>query len=368
MKNRGLLTILTIFSILLVPILIFPAVSNADQLDEVIKKAKAEGEAIVRIHPAVDANELARLSSEIAEKFGVKLKLTQNYVGSPPAEMSKLYMELKTGVTPHLDIMWGSTAQPFAPEYQAITQEIDWKALLENPLTKDITPKALKKLWPVPSLSWGDSTGDVVYRSDKLSHDEVPDSYAGFADPKFRGKIGIAEYSSQPPLKVFFTGGKEKEVYEGFKAALKNDPVIGRYGDLVARLELGEIWVAQTVSHRVGLAESHGVPVGYKFMYNTVALDAYSSIVVKNSAHPNAATVVLLYLCTPEGAKWAEETWFSGNAYYPGNWLYESVQQLVAKGGKVLDLSDMQSYIDFMNSNERKRMQDVANKLLVGAK
>jgi len=353
---------------LLAPAFLMPASANADLLAEVIKGAKAEGEAIVRIHPAVDAKELERLSSEIAERFGVKLKLTQNYVGSPPAEMGKLYMELKTGVTPHLDIMWGSTAQPFAPEYQAITKKIDWHALLKNDLTKDITPKAIKSLWPAPSLSWGDSTGDVVYRSDKLSYDEVPDTYAGFADPKFKGKIGIAEYSSQPPLKVFFYDGREEEIFEGFKAALKNDPVIGRYGDLMARLELGEIWVAQTVSHRVGLARSHGVPVGYKFMYNTVALDAYSSIVVENCAHPNAATLVLLYLCSPKGAKWAEETWYSGNAYYPDNWLYKSVEELKARGGTVKDLSEMQSYIDFMSSDERKRMQKVANKLLVGAK
>jgi len=367
MKNKKLLIILTVCSIFLSLALLFPASSQADLLAEVIKGAKAEGEAIVRIHPAVDAKELARLSSEIQETYGVKLKLTQNYVGSPPAEMSKLFMEFKSGVTPHLDVMWGSTSQPFQPAYQAITKKIDWHALLDNPLTKDIPRIAVKDLWPAPSLSWGDSTGDVVYRSDKLSYDEVPDSYAAMADPKFRGKIGIASYSSQPPLKAFFHGNKE-DVYSGFKAALKNDPVVGRYGDLVARLELGEIWVAQTVTHRVGLARSHGVPVGYKFMYNTVALDAYSSIVVKNSAHPNAATLVILYLSSPRGAKWSEDTWYAGNAHFPGNFLYEDIQKLKARGGKVLDLSSMQSYKDFMNSDERKKMQKEASSILKGAK
>ena len=99
MKNKRLLTILTVCSFLLSPALLFPALTHADLLAEVIKGAKAEGEAIVRIHPAVDAKELARLSSEIQETFGVKLKLTQNYVGSPPAEMAKLFMEFKTGAT-----------------------------------------------------------------------------------------------------------------------------------------------------------------------------------------------------------------------------------------------------------------------------
>ncbi|MFC1863879.1 ABC transporter substrate-binding protein [Thermodesulfobacteriota bacterium] len=345
----------------------FSASKPNEALAKVIEGAKAEGEAVVRIHPAVDNKELARLSSEIEKTFGVKLKLTQNYVGSPPAEMSKLYMEYKTGVTPHLDIMWGSTSQPFAPEYQAITQEIDWHALLDNDLTRDIDPISIKDTWPAPTLSWGDSTNDVVYRTDKLSFDEVPDTYAGFADPKFRGKIGIAEYSSQPPLHAFFSGNKDA-VFSGFKAALKNDPIIGRYGDLMARLELGEIWVAQTVSHRVGLARSHGAPVGYKFMYNTAALDAYSSIVVKNCAHPNAATLVILYLSSPKGAKWSEETWYAGNAHYPGNWLYKSVEQLKASGGKVKDLSSMQEYVDYMNSDERKKMQDEVNAILVGGK
>lgn len=368
MKNKRLMIILTLCLILLLSSrLLFATPKPAGSLAQVIEAAKAEGEAVVRIHPEVDNKELARLSSEIEETFGVKLNFTQNYVGSPPAETSKLFMELQTGVTPHLDVMWGSTSQPFDVNYQAITQEINWHALLDNDLTRDINPDAIKDSWPAPSLSWGDATYDIVYRTDKLSFDEVPDTYTGFADPKFRGKIGIAEYSTQPPQKAFFSGDKE-EVFSGFKAALKNDPIIGRYGDLVARLELGEIWVAQTVSHRVGLARAHGVPVGYKFMYNTVALDAYSSIVVKNCAHPNAATLVILYLSSPRGAKWTEETWYAGNSYYPGNWLYESIQQLKARGGKVKDLSAWKEYIDFMNSDEQLQMQKEVNSILVGGK
>lgn len=368
MKNKGLLTILALSLLMF----LFPALSSSaskpnDALAKVIEGAKAEGEAIVRIHPEVNNSELAELASEIEKIFGVKLKLTQNYVGSPTAEMSKLYMEVKTGVTPHIDIMWASVRQPFIEEYQSITKKIDWHALLDNDLTRDIDPKLIKDGWPVPTLSWGDATYDVVYRTDKLSFDEVPNTYAGFADPKFRGRIGIAEYSSEIPLRVFGTGNKEL-IFSGFKASLKNDPMIGRYGDLVARLELGEIWVAQTVSHRVGLARAHGAPVDYKFMYDTAALDSYSSIVVKNCAHPNAATLILLYLSSPKGAKWAEKTWYAGNSYYPGNWLYESVKKLKEKGGKVMDLGSNKEYIDFMNSDELLKMQDEANAILVSGK
>jgi ABC-type Fe3+ transport system substrate-binding protein len=367
MKNKSLLTILTVCLLLLSPALVFPASTPTNLLAQVIEAARAEGEAIVRIHPEADDTELARLSSEIEETFGVKLKLTQSYVGSPPAETSKLFMELQTGVTPHLDVMWGSISQPFDPNYAAITKKIDWHALLDNDLARDINPAAIKDTWPVPTLSWGDASYDIAYRTDKLSFDEVPNTYTGFADPKLRGKIGIAEYSTLPPQKAFLSGDKE-EVYSGLKAALKNDPIVGRYGDLVARLELGEIWLAQTVSHRVGLARAHGVPLGYKFMYNTVALDAYSSIVVKNCAHPNAATLVILYLSTPRGSKWTAEAWYAGNSYYPTNWFYENIQKLKAGGGGVKDLSTWKEYIDFMNSDEYAKWHKEASSILVRGK
>jgi hypothetical protein len=103
-------------------------------------------------------------------------------------------------------------------------------------------------------------------------------------------------------------------------------------------------------------------------MYDIAAIDPYSSIVVKNCAHPNAATLILLYLSSPDGAKWAERTWYAGNSHYPRNWLYESVKELKEKGGKVMDLGSMKEYIDFMNSDERKKMQDEANAILVSGK
>ena len=334
---------------------------EVDPLAQLIEAARAEGKAFVRINPEVDEDEMKRLEYEIEETFGVKLELINQYVGPPSVALSKLYMELAAGVTPHLDLMWSSAVYSFMPEWLAITKEIDWHALL----TEDMNPAVVQDHLPVPSISWGDALYTIMYRTDKLSADEVPTTWTGLADPKLRGVVGIPNYASAIVDYAYQSGDKE-EVLSGIRACLANDAFLGRYGDIMARIELGEIWVGGTVTHRFLMSRERGVPLATALMYDTVVLNAYATVVVKGAKHTNAATLVLLYLSSPEGSKWQEDTWGCSTRHYPGSWVYDTVAQAERDGLPIIDVNKWTEYVEFLLSPEIDMWTEEASAILAG--
>jgi ABC-type Fe3+ transport system substrate-binding protein len=88
----------------------------------------------------------------------------------------------------------------------------------------------------------------------RLAADQAPDVSRGhgldalqadLADPQWRGKVGVANYTSNW-AELAFIRGKDKTFSE-LKAILKNKAIQGRYVDLLNRYLLGEITIDYSI-------------------------------------------------------------------------------------------------------------------------
>ena len=102
-------------------------------------------------------------------------------------------------------------------------------------------------------------------------------------------------------------------------------------------------------------AREKGVPAAWQTL-DIGDLQEFAFGVRKGARHANAAKLVAVYLCSPEGTKFGVEEAKYGTLYYPGNYEHDIKLQNQKQGiPDVVDGRKME-FLDFYNSKEAAQL------------
>lgn len=287
-------------------------------LQQIIEVAKKEGEVFCALKSGFSPASMNRLEKEIRNKYRVDLKIRYSPNDSMPKALSTALMEDKVGATPSSDLLTLGAEYLVSGLEAGIFYKVDWRSLLP----KEISRGVIVNIAPFGDVgvSYYTSQHGLIYNTQKVSEKEVPRTMKDLADPKWKGKVGIFNYSAQWALRSHVLG--KDNVYAVLHAILKNGAIQGTFVDVYNRFLLGEIWIAGISNSYFNEAKKKGVPTAWQNL-DYVYEESRPLVLRKGSQHPNAAILVALYLVSPEGARFALEESGGGNSAYAGNYTYD---------------------------------------------
>jgi len=252
---------------------------------------RARKEATVVVYTSLAPSESKPLAAAFEKKYGVKVDLwralSEKVVQRSIAEASARRYTA--------DIM-----ETNGPEMEMLARE---KLLAEvyTPHSGDLPRNAIPphRQWLPDRLNFF----VVAYNTQKVHRGELPDSYEGFAHPKWQGRIGIEATDTEWMATLIKTWGTDKGMaYFRRLAELKPDVRKGHV--LLAELiAAGEVPVGLTVYN--ANAESlkrKGAPIDWLPVKPVVAR-AQGIGVAAQAPHPNAALLFVDFVLSPEGQK-----------------------------------------------------------------
>jgi ABC-type Fe3+ transport system substrate-binding protein len=185
---------------------------------------------------------------------------------------------------------------------------------IDAPLTKIFSPKfkgvegVLKNLapWKRPySVDVTTLASGIVYNTKKTSADQLPRTYAefaegkGFTDPKWKGNFAINSIGPASPLadmaiQNYWDTEKQKKVLQ---AILANKPLIKRSsGDVRMAVALGEVAAATgNIGGTEGLRKE-GYPIQTKLFEDVMTVGSIGLTIPKGAKSPNLALLYLAFV------------------------------------------------------------------------
>jgi iron(III) transport system substrate-binding protein len=248
------------------------------------EKAKQEGEVVIW-RPA--RSEIEWIEPAFSKVFpGIKVP----FVGDNDV-FTRAIAEARGG-RHQLDVMWTSINGGILFSTRDLAAKVDWKALgLKDAETafNDQMLFANRALWI------------VTFDPEKLKAADLPDSWEGYLDPKFKDKM-IANPFLLPRLagSLSLMWGEDKALDFARKLVNEQDIMLTR-APRETFLKSGERLIALgeidgTYRRQAKRGNIYGVKVP-----EPVVFSQFGSMVMANAPHPNAARLLAAWLATDEG-------------------------------------------------------------------
>jgi iron(III) transport system substrate-binding protein len=141
----------------------------------------------------------------------------------------------------------------------------------------------------------------VAFNTTKVNRDEIPKSYTGFTDPKWRGRIGIEATDAEWMATLVKTWG-EAAGMAYFRSLAEMKPDVRKGHVLLAELiAAGEIPVGLTVyNSNAESLKRRGAPIDW-LPVEPVVGRPQGIAVARNAPHPHAALLFVDFVLSPEG-------------------------------------------------------------------
>jgi ABC-type Fe3+ transport system substrate-binding protein len=199
-----------------------------------------------------------------------------------------------------------------------LLQDLDWIAALGKELPElqrrvnIIPPEYRNKALEIYHLVY-----IIAYRTDQLKKDELPKTWEELANPKWSGRVAVANVGY--PFNYFLSlpGWNEQRVLKLVRAIRDNGAVFvkGSPGGAVA-LQSGEVSLATNSVGNIEELKAKGLPVDWVALPGTI-LAQKTLIVPKGAPHANMARLFGAWLTTDgrglyenitkDGLAWPEE-------------------------------------------------------------
>jgi iron(III) transport system substrate-binding protein len=186
------------------------------------------------------------------------------------------------------------------PEMEMIARE-KLLSTFESPYIADLPPQAVPKhhLWMPDRLNFF----VVGYNTQKVKRSEIPATYEGFLDPKWKGRLGIEATDSEWMGALQHEWGEDKAM-DFMKKLAAQEPSLRKGHILIAQLVAsGEIPVGLTLYQANVLSlRKKGAPIDFVPVQPVVARPQGIGV-AKDAPHPNAALLFVDFVLSPEGQK-----------------------------------------------------------------
>src|SRR6266550_8401186 len=255
----------------IVPVVALSAAVAAQAPASVAERAKREGS--LTLYTSLAPTESQPLAEAFEKKYGVKVTLWR---GLSEEVVQRTITEAK-GRRYAVDII-----ETNGPEMEMISRE-----------------KLLAAPWSPDRLN----LFVVGYNTAKVKRAEIPASYEGFADPKWKGRIALEATDSEWMATLIKTtpGNKGMELMRKL-AALQ--PSLRKGHVLLANLvAAGDVQVGLAMyNSNIETLKRKGAPIDYVPVQPVVARPQGVGV-ARNAPHPNAAQLFEEYVLSPEGQK-----------------------------------------------------------------
>ncbi len=265
-----------------------PALALA-QDPSLVERARAEG--TVSLYTSLAPTESKPLAAAFEKKYGVKVELWRALSDKVVQRVVSEAQAKRYAV----DVI-----ETNGPEMEMLARE---KLLAEShsPYAADLPPDAIP-----PHRTWMPDRMNyfvVGYNTQKVKRSDLPATYEGFTDPKWKGLIGIEATDVEWMATLIKTWGPEKgNDYFRRLAAMKPDMRKGHVllAELVAA---GEVPVGLTMyNSNIESLKRKGAPIDFVPVQPVVARPQGIGV-AKHAPHPNAAALFADYVLSPEGQK-----------------------------------------------------------------
>jgi iron(III) transport system substrate-binding protein len=262
---------------------------GADRESRLIDGAKREGTVV--LYTSLAPTESKPLAEAFEKKYGVKVELWR-------ALSDKVVQRVVTEGQAHRHAV--DVVETNGPEMEMIARE---KLLdrFESPYIADLPPQAVPKhrLWVPDRLNFF----VVGYNTQKVKRSEIPPTYEGFLDPKWKGRLGLEATDSEWMGALLHEWGDAKAT-DFMKKLAAQEPSLRKGHILLAQLiASGEIPVGLTLYQANVLSlKRKGAPIDFVPVQPVVARPQGIGV-AKEAPHPNAALLFADFVLSPEGQK-----------------------------------------------------------------
>ena len=282
--------------LLLVPVVLAQAPANndsifryrgADRDGRLVERAKREGSVV--LYTSLAPTESKPLADAFEKKYGIKVELWR-------ALSDQVVRRTITEAQARRHAV--DVIETNGPEMEMLARE---KVLAEfhSPYLVDLPAGAIPahRTWFPDRMTYY----VVAYNTTKVQRSQIPATYAGFADPKWKGRIALEATDAEWMATLIKTWGTDKGMdYFRRLSALKPDVREGHV--LLATLvAAGEVPVGLTMySANVEALKRKGAPIDFVPVQPVVARPQGIGV-AKNAPHPHAALLFADYVLSPAG-------------------------------------------------------------------
>jgi iron(III) transport system substrate-binding protein len=259
---------------------------GADRDKRVLDKAKQEGS--VSVYTSLSPTDAKPIVAAFEAKYGVKVEMWRS---QSEGVVQRVLTEARAKRNA-VDVI-----ETNGPEMESMARE---QTLSEfySPNFKDLPPEVFPKhrQWVPDRLNFY----VVAYNTHKVRADEIPKSYEGFLDPKWKGRLALEANDSEWMGGLVHAWG-EKRAMDFFVRLAANKP----------ELRKGHILLMQLIASgevEVGLAAYYGNAVSAKLRGGALGWAPVDPVIARpqgiaisrTAPHPHAALLFADFMLSPE--------------------------------------------------------------------
>lgn len=252
-----------------------------------------------------------KLVEAFNQRFGMKIKVNQVSMGTRDFT-NRLLAGSQAGRV-EADLGQGASDTVFLMEEKGLLEDFDWVGVLgkEFPVIK----RRVERVIPAfrgKVLDYWHLAYCIVYRTDRVKEAEVPRTWEGLADPKWRGQIALSQEGS-PFHHIAPFWGTERVLELARK--LKANEMIFASGSrgAAASVETGEASLGATTIGQAEFRKLKGVPIDW-LTPSEIPIETEHLIIPKGAPHRNLARLWAAWITT-EGRALFEKLTRNGMAW-----------------------------------------------------
>jgi ABC-type Fe3+ transport system substrate-binding protein len=277
---------------------------------------------------------LNELVAGMNKKYGLNIQAQFTPGRDMQALMELLAQENAAGQPASTDVYLGNAPAMVDALRTGVMRTIDWKAILDRPIPADpnFDPYAPDGI----AVAFGTTLVGIAYNTNLVRGDDVPRRMEDPLAPKWKGKIastpyaaGMREFAMPDMLGRDYVVDYTKRLSQQISGLI-------RCGEN-ERITSGEfaMMVFTCGGNDVAELKGRGAPIDHAIVQEATVLHMRYGGVPKNSSAPNAATLLVAYLLSPEGQETLYKLDGMDLPMFPESHLKASVDQVKNAGGKV---------------------------------
>jgi iron(III) transport system substrate-binding protein len=291
--------------------------ANAAPVDDLIAGAKKEGVIELYAPSTLSPQGAQRLGEAFNKQYGLSLRLNFSPSGSMTRDVGKIVGIAASGQPQEWDVMLIHDGGHATLWLKKMHKPFDYTKIGVDPhaIQYDSGTVILANQFVMPA-----------YNKQLVAPKDVPKSWQDLLDPKWKGgKMGMST-ATHHLARLATLWGKGKTT-EYVKLLARQEPLLGEFGNLYTRLQLGEILTIVTMTDSfIHQAKLQGAPIVHAEEVTPVISPAYNAGVLKGSPHPNAGHLFSAFLSTPPAQEILQKFGGQTSAFVPGTPAYKFAQ------------------------------------------